>query len=114
MRVIWCSSFRATALRRVGSSPTESRSFKIYANLRTTWHQDSVFSITDFLKTRKSSRTWERFRYGLCSGVVQRMLETYVSPHRLREKARRLRETIGQHKYVAPHMSYSLRRIRFC
>ena len=63
--------------------------------------QDSVKSITDFLESRKSSRMWERLRYGLCAVVLQRM-QGEASSQRLREKARRLRETIGQHQYVAP------------
>ncbi|CAK9022662.1 Hypothetical protein (Fragment) [Durusdinium trenchii] len=71
--------------------------------------EDSGCSVTEFLKTRKFLKMWERLRYGICTVVMQRMLEekqgmdaVYVSSHRLREKARRLRDIIGQYKYLVP------------
>ena len=37
--------------------------------------KDSGCNITEFLKTRKFLRMWERLRYGICEVVMQKMLE---------------------------------------
>ena len=37
--------------------------------------QDSGCNITEFLKTRKFLRMWERLRYGICAVVMEKMLE---------------------------------------
>eukprot|EP00435_Cladocopium_sp_Y103_P009075 s421_g2.t1 len=101
---------------------------------------DSGCNITEFLKTRKFLRMWERLRYGICEVAMQKMLEqrqgtsdsidgkqkcigsvcsflsiivstsmdaVYLSSHRLREKARRLRDIIGQHKYLVEPCNFS-------
>ncbi|CAK9023089.1 Uncharacterized protein SCF082_LOCUS16058 [Durusdinium trenchii] len=77
--------------------------------------EDSGCSVTEFLKTRKFLKMWERLRYGICTVVMQRMLEekqgmdaVYVSSHRLREKARRLRDIIGQYKYLVEPCNFSI------
>ena len=37
--------------------------------------EDSGCNITEFLKTRKFLRMWERLRYGICEVAMQKMLE---------------------------------------
>jgi len=76
--------------------------------------EDSDCNITDFLKARKFLRMWERLRYGICEVVMQKMLEqkagmnaVHLSSHRLREKARRLRDIIGQYKYLVEPCNFS-------
>ncbi|CAE7330062.1 unnamed protein product, partial [Symbiodinium microadriaticum] len=76
---------------------------------------DSGCSVSDFLKTRKILRKWERLRYGISRFVMQQMLDerqgphaVHLSQHRLREKARRLRDIIGQHKYLVEPCNFSL------
>ncbi|CAE7226553.1 unnamed protein product [Symbiodinium natans] len=81
---------------------------------------DSGCSVSDFLKTRKLLRKWERLRYGISRFVMQQMLDerqgphaVHLSQHRLREKARRLRDIIGQHKYLAARVQGCASRRRF-
>ncbi|CAJ1372808.1 unnamed protein product [Effrenium voratum] len=77
--------------------------------------EESGYNISDFLKTRKGLRMWEGLRYGICSVVMQKLLDerrgaegVHLSAHRLREKSRRLRDIIGQHKYLVEPFHFTV------
>eukprot|EP00931_Biecheleriopsis_adriatica_P050042 TRINITY_DN28962_c0_g2_i1.p1 TRINITY_DN28962_c0_g2~~TRINITY_DN28962_c0_g2_i1.p1 ORF type:complete len:1423 (-),score=264.23 TRINITY_DN28962_c0_g2_i1:187-4455(-) len=75
----------------------------------------SGFKVSEFLKQRERLRKWEKVRLKLVEVILERMLQqrqaregVFASPHRLREKARRLRDTVGQHHYLVEPVDFNV------
>eukprot|EP00930_Biecheleria_cincta_P101764 TRINITY_DN9340_c0_g2_i2.p1 TRINITY_DN9340_c0_g2~~TRINITY_DN9340_c0_g2_i2.p1 ORF type:complete len:1396 (+),score=191.21 TRINITY_DN9340_c0_g2_i2:567-4190(+) len=76
---------------------------------------NSGAKVTDFLKQRRRLRKWEKVRLGLCSHIMSKLLErrkkqeaVHLSEHRLREKARRLRDLVAKHFYLVEPVDFTV------
>eukprot|EP00439_Symbiodinium_sp_Y106_P008786 s1185_g1.t1 len=116
IKVFWEMFPRSTTrVSEFSSEGLQMQQTTATSQFRLRLQEDSGCNVSDFLKTRKILRKWERLRYGISRFVMQQMLDerqgphaVHLSQHRLREKARRLRDIIGQHKYLVEPCNFSL------
>ncbi|CAJ1357635.1 unnamed protein product [Effrenium voratum] len=114
IKVFW-DMFPVDASEASSSDMPAESGTRATSQFRLRLKEESGYNISDFLKTRKGLRMWEGLRYGICSVVMQKLLDerrgaegVHLSAHRLREKSRRLRDIIGQHKYLVEPFHFTV------